>query len=161
MDRLEAGAAFARCGHEWAREHLPDDVDCARLAEVAGQVVARANPAGAPVFAAWRRLPVPDDPKAAALHQMNALRELRMAMHGAAVIAHGVRPLEALMVRAPYMAGIFGWEEPHPDPEPARAAWEQAEAATDRAFGAHLALLDDAGRDDFVRLAADAHAATS
>ena len=80
-------------------------------------------------------------------------------MHGAAVIAAGIAPLEALMVRTPYMAGLFGWDEPHPDPEPARAAWEQAEAATNRAFGAHLAALDDAARKELVRLLADAGSA--
>ena len=123
MSRADAGAAFARCGHEWAREHLPDELDWDRVAELAGEVVARANPAGAPVFAGWRRLPGPDDDdKARALHQLNALRELRMGMHGASVIAAGIAPLEALMVRTPYMAGLFGWDEPHPDPEPARAA---------------------------------------
>ena len=160
MSRADAGAAFARCGHEWAREHLPDELDWNRVAELAGEVVVRANPAGAPVFAGWRRLPVPDDDKARALHQLNALRELRMGMHGASVIAAGIAPLEALMVRTPYMAGLFGWDEPHPDPEPARAAWEQAEAATNRAFGAHLAALDDSARKELVRLLADAQAAT-
>ena len=41
MSRADAGAAFARCGHEWAAEHLPDDLDWGRLADLAGQVVAR------------------------------------------------------------------------------------------------------------------------
>jgi hypothetical protein len=161
MSRAEAGAAFARCGHEWAVANLGDDVDWARLADLAGQVVAGASPAGAPVFAGWRRLDVPADPKARALHQMNGLRELRMAMHGAAVLSSGIAPLDALMVRTPYMAGLFGWDEPHPDPEPSRAAWQQAEAGTNRGFGRHLAGLDEAGRKDLVRLVTDAHAATS
>jgi hypothetical protein len=161
MGRLDAGAAFAACGHAWARDHLPDDVDWARLAELAGAVVAAANPAGAPVFAGWRRLPAPEDPKARALHHCNALRELRLGMHAAAVIAAGIAPREALMVRTPYMAGLFGWEEPHPDVEAVRPRWEQAEAATDRAFGNHLAALDEADRDELVRLLREAHAATS
>jgi hypothetical protein len=59
------------------------------------------------------------------------------------------------------MAGLFGWEEPHPDAEPVRSRWAEAEAATDRAFGRHLALLDEDARKDLVRLLADAHAATS
>jgi hypothetical protein len=161
MSRADAGAAFARCGHEWATEHLPDDIDWARLADLTGEVVAQANPAAAPVFAGWRRLPVPEgDVKARALHQMNALRELRMAMHGAAVVTAGIAPLEALMVRTPYMAGLFGWDEPHPDPEPVRAAWEQAEAATNRGFATHLAALDEGARKELVRLLADAQAAT-
>jgi hypothetical protein len=92
---------------------------------------------------------------------MNCLRELRMAMHGAAVISAGVTPLEALMVRTPYMAGLFGWDEPHPDPEPARPAWNEAEAATNRSFGVHLAAIDEADRKELVRLLGDAQAATT
>jgi hypothetical protein len=153
MSRADAAAAFMRCGHEWARGHLADGLDWTRLGDLASKVVVQASPAGAPVFAGWRRLPVPDEPKARALHQMNALRELRMAMHGAAVLAHDVTPREALMVKTPFMADLFGWAEPHPDPEVARPAWERAEAATNRMFGSHLAVLDEGERDDLVRLA--------
>jgi hypothetical protein len=51
------------------------------------------------------------------------------------------------------MADLFGWTEPHPDPEVARPAWERAEAATNRMFGAHLAVLDGAEREELVGLA--------
>ncbi len=61
---------------------------------------------------------------------MNLLRELKMARHGAAVLSQGLVPVEAMMVAQPYMAPVFGWEEPYPDAEPYRARWEQAEAAT-------------------------------
>jgi len=161
MSRADAATAFMRCGHEWALEHMGDGPDWARLGELAGRVVARANPAGAPVFAGWRQLPVPDDAKARALHQMNGLRELRMAMHGAAVMANDISPREALMVKTPYMADAFGWSEPHPDPDPARPAWERAEAATNRMFGVHLAVLDDDEREELVRLGREALAAAT
>ncbi len=58
--------AFAECGHQWGRDKLPDDVDAARLAELEAKVADAASPAGAPVFAGWRALAAPDDPKAAA-----------------------------------------------------------------------------------------------
>jgi hypothetical protein len=156
MGRTDAAAAFMRCGHEWAAEHLPDGLDWSRLADLAGEVVEQASPAGAPVFAGWRHLPVPDEPKARVLHHLDGLRELRMAMHGAALLAQGVAPRAALMVRSPAMADAFGWAEPHPDPEPVRPAWERAETATNRMFGAHLAVLDDGDLDDFVTLAREA-----
>src|SRR5215203_3481414 len=87
MPRAAAAELFAGCLVSWADAHLGDDVDWARLAELAGRVVDAASVAGAPVFAGWRRMPVPAGPKAAALHQLNGLRELRMARHGAAVTA--------------------------------------------------------------------------
>jgi hypothetical protein len=160
MEPADAAAAFAACGYEWGRANFPDDLDVERLADLAGAVVTAASPAGAPVFAGWRALPPPADAKALALHHMNALRELRMAHHGAAVLTEGLIPIEAMMVATPYMVPVFGWEEPYPDPEPCRERWERAEAATSRALAADLAVLDESERDEFAALCAAAHAAT-
>ena len=33
MSRQEAALLFAAAGHDWADAHLPDDVDCVRLAD--------------------------------------------------------------------------------------------------------------------------------
>ena len=101
---------FAGCLVTWAEAHLGDDVDWPRLAELAGKVVDGASVAGAPVFAGWRALPVPENPKAAALHQLNALRELRMARHGAAVTALGLDVGATVCHATPGMAAIFGWD---------------------------------------------------
>lgn len=140
-----AAEAFAACGADWALAHLPDTMDYARLADLEGKVVAAASAAGAPLFAGWRALPEPDDPKALALHRLNALRELRGAMHGAAVLSEGLSPAQALAVRTPFMAKLFGYGDTElPDPEPYKAAWERAEEGTDRAMARHLAVLDDA-----------------
>jgi hypothetical protein len=156
MDPAEAAAAFAECGYQWGRDKLPDDLDAARLAELAGAVASGASPAGAPVFAGWRAMPVPDDAKARALHQMNLLRELKMAHHGAAVLTQGLVPIEAMMVAQPYMAPVFGWEEPYPDAEPCRERWEQAEAATVAAMATALSVLNAEERGEFAALAAAA-----
>ena len=51
-----------------------------------------------------------DRHKALALHRVNALRELRGALHGAAILATGVTPHGAVARRTPYMLGVFGWE---------------------------------------------------
>ena len=113
----------------WAEAHVPDDLDAARLAELAGQVVAAARPACAAVFAGWRALPVPASPKAAAVHQMNALRELRLGLHGAAVDhrrPHAAR--RPCRCKSPHMVPLFGWPEPA-DVDGVQARWDDAEDA--------------------------------
>ena len=94
----------------------------------------------------------PEEPKALALHRLNALRELRGALHGAAVLTVGLAPVEAIAVRTPAMLSVFGWPEPHPDPKPLHERWALAEARTDRMLGRHLAVLDDAERTQLVEL---------
>lgn len=160
MSRSAAAELFAGCLVTWAGEHLGDDVDWARLAELAGKVVDNASIGGAPVFAGWRALPVPTDPKAAALHQLNALRELRMARHGAAVTAVGLDIGPTVCHASPHMAGIFGWEGAeigHDVP----AKWDEAEALTNRATDHDYAVLDDAEAEEFVALCTAATAAVS
>ena len=124
---------------------------------------AAASPAGAPIFAGWRTLPEPDGgrPKALALHRMNGLRELRMARHGGAVLAAGLSPQEALLVRTPYMAGLFGWAEPYPEVEHCREAWAAAEEATNRAMSPIFEVLDEAERAELVKVADAARTATA
>jgi hypothetical protein len=152
MTPADAAAEFTQVSADWARSHVPADFDAARLAELAGKVIAGASPAGAPLFAGFRALPEPTEPMALAIHRMNALRELRGARHEAAVLVSGIEPLDAVMVKTPYMAGIFGWPEPHPDPTPAKDAWEAAEARTNAMMAAVLAVLDEAELDEFVEL---------
>ncbi len=161
MGRMEAAEAFARCGAAWAREHLADGPDYARLADLCGRVIASSSPAGVPLFAAWSEVTEPEGDKELALHRLNILRELRGGLHGASVIAAGLDPRTAGMVRTPYMAALFGWSEPHPDPEPHRETWERAEAATDLAMGRALSALAEQERHELVDLAAAAKSAAS
>ena len=163
LPRLEAGAEFAAIGHRWAEATLPDDLDLARLAELAGKLVAGASPAGAPLFAGWRARPEPDAdrPKALALHRMNALRELRGALHGAAVLAQGIDLHAAVAFRSPVMTGIFGWAEPHPDGAAVKERWKQAQAGTERAMAPTFEALSAADRAEFVTLANAAQAAVT
>jgi NAD(P)-dependent dehydrogenase (short-subunit alcohol dehydrogenase family) len=157
MPRDQAAELFAGCLVSWAHEHLGDDVDWSRLAELAGRIVTSASVAGAPVFAGWRALPVPAEPKAAALHQLNALRELRMARHGAAVTALALDVGAVVCHASPGMAGIFGWEGTEVGDElPAR--WEEAEALTNRATDRDYAVLSDDEADELVALCAAATA---
>ena len=81
MSRADAGAAFARCGHEWAREHLPDERRTGP-----GWPSSRARSSCGPTRPAPRcsrdgaGSRSPTTTKARALHQLNALPR---AAHGA------------------------------------------------------------------------------
>jgi hypothetical protein len=154
MPRLQAAREWAAAAHAWAIAHLPDEVDWATVAALLGRVVGSAPVAGAPLFAGWRTLDEPDDPKALALHRLDALRELRGALHGAAVLTVGLTPIEAISVRTPTMLAVFGWPEPYPEPKPLHDRWGLAEARTDRMFGRNLAVLDDDERAELVELLA-------
>ncbi|NLV57001.1 MAG: hypothetical protein GXY13_15490 [Acidimicrobiales bacterium] len=161
MSRAQAAAEFAAVGHRWGDAHLTSDAG--RLADLAGTIVAAASVAGAPLFAGWRDLDEPDAgrPGALALHRMNALRELRGALHGAAVLTQGITPVAAVAVRSPYMLGLYGWPEPHPDPATVQADWDAAFAATDVALAEAYGALDAAERAEFVELANAAEAAVA
>jgi len=155
----EAALAFAGCLRAWSQIHLPSTVNYDRLAELTGKVVGAASPAGAPLFAGWLTLPEPEDPKALALHRVYALRELRGAMHGGAILAAGLDPRVALLIKTPFMAAIFGWEEPHPDVCLAKDAWEAAEAATNRAMNRVFAALDTNEQAELIALLDAVHQA--
>jgi hypothetical protein len=151
MSRHEAAVAFAGCLERWS-ERVPEAIDCAQLADLTERIVDAANPAGSPIFAAWRRLAVPDGAAARACHHMNALRELRLSMHGAAVLAQGLRPIEALAYKTPFMAQIFGWDGELPDVSDCGPRWDAAEAATDVAMAHAFDVLDPGERATFAEL---------
>lgn len=160
MTPASAAAAFASCAHTWARAHVPGDLDAARLAALAGAVVEGARVACAPVFAAWRRIEVPDEPVAAAVHQLNALRELRHGLHAACIVASGLSPLQALSLKQPHMAPLFGWAELAETNDELQATWDRAEEATDRAIAHAYEPLTDAERAELAELALALHVAT-
>jgi hypothetical protein len=157
MVRRDAAAAFASCLHAWAQAHLPDEVDYARLAELVGRINDGASPSAAPLFAGWRVVSEPRDPKALALQRLNVLRELRGAVHGAAVLSFGLEPLEAVLIKTPSMAGIFGWVEPFPEVASRHDAWGQAEAATNGIMARAYSVLDAGELSELVDLAGAAH----
>lgn len=158
MPAREAAEEFAGCLHRWSVEHLDDSVDYERLAKLLGQVVVGARAAGAPLFAGWCSLREPAAPEELAMHRLNALRELRGALHACAVLAFGLDPLVALLIKTPFMAKIFGWEEPFPEIDLATECWAQAEAATNRAMGRVFQALDRHEQEDLAALLNAAHA---
>ncbi len=160
MPPAQAAGEFATCCHGWAEEHVPDDLDVARLGDLAGKVVTEARPAGAAVFSGWRALAVPANPKARAVHQMNALRELRGGLHSAAVMASGLTPMQAVSLKSPGMAPLYGWPE-LAEVDGLAATWDGAEANTNRAIAHAYEGLNETERAEFVELAGALHAAAA
>lgn len=155
-----ASAEWAACCAAWGESNLPDVEGLERLDALLSTVVSEASPANASLFAGWRALPMPTTTKARIAHRINALRELRGALHGGALLAAGVSPLEAVAYRAPMMAPMFGW-----DPESVtvdadlKARWHAGEEGTNVAMGAVLGALGDDDRAEFCERLNGLHAA--
>jgi hypothetical protein len=158
MDPRDVSAVFGACAHTWARR-LPDSLDVARLATLAGAVVAGAGAAGAPLFAGWRAMPEPEDPGALALHRLYVLRELRAAVQGTSVLAAGLTPADAVRASDPDRAAVYGWPVDLADPGPTILRWELARNATAHLLAPAFAVLDETQRTDLVDLVTEALAA--
>lgn len=152
MPRRRAAQEWAAVYADWAPRLVPDDRDWKTCAELLGRVSDAALVSAAPIFAGWRDLHEPDDPRGIVLHRLNGLRELRGALHGAAVLTVGLLPMEAIAVQTPGMLKFYGWPTDRIDTEPLHQRWALAEARTDRMFGRCLAVLDDAERGALVEM---------
>jgi hypothetical protein len=144
---------------QWGNERLAGVAGVARLAELAGRVVATADPTGMPLFAAWRAMPVPDDaPAAWAAVALHLLREYRGGAHLLAVRVSGLTPLEAVICGPDGEAAAvtYGWPPPYPPAGPLLRRWLWAEAMTDRITAQAFSVLDAAERVELVDLLAGA-----
>lgn len=152
-DPARAAQEFMACGHTWGRVNLPEQLDAARLAALVRTVVDATGDDLPALFLGWRDAEWPEDERAAALHAVHLLRELRGALHVAAVRDAGLDPHAAVMVNAgSVVAEFFGWSAPHPDTDASRAAWEAAEVATNDGVAAALEVLDEAEQAELVEL---------
>jgi Helix-turn-helix family len=159
-DPADAAAVYADACQSWGRDRIGSADGLDELAPLLDRVVAGASPIGAPLFAGWRAVPLPEDAAGRVMHQLHVLRELRGGLHGCAVLAAGLSPLEALIVNSPDQAALFGWSEPLPDPEPLRGTYADARAATSRLVAVAFELLGDAERDRLCVLLDGVRAAT-
>jgi hypothetical protein len=123
----------------WARATLRDFGGSDQLAELLSRVVESADSAQSPIFAGWRAVGAPTDSAAAIIHHLYALRELRNSLHACAVLAAGLSPGEAVGIRTPWLAEMFGW--PAPTGVGDVSAWEAAERATDVAMSRTFGIL--------------------
>ncbi|MEU6999236.1 hypothetical protein [Nonomuraea sp. NPDC046570] len=155
---------YAEACREWGRRKLGDAAACERIAEVLFPVVRDAPVLGAPLFAGWRAVPLPEDAPGRAAQLMHVLRELRGGLHAVAVLAEGLDPLEAALTvdhggtpfgQAPgaVMAKFLQWPEPFPVPGPeAFERRRRAEERTDDLMAPVLARLDETESDELIEL---------
>lgn len=120
--------------YKWAEQTLHDDLQLSRLAELLTVVVDTASSAQAPLFAGWRAHRPPESPASSVLHQLYALRELRNALHAGAILSAGLTPLEAVTIRTPWIAQMYGWPTPSESTAPT-TRWIEAEEATNVGMG--------------------------
>lgn len=155
----EHSLRYARACHDWGRRCLADFAPAGRLAELLEHVVDRADVPGAPLFAGWRAAPRPDDAPARVAQLAQLLREHRGGLHLAAVLATGLRPVEAILTRddGPRRAGFLGWAPPHPPiGADVRARRAEAEILTDRLAASAYTVLRPARRAELARLLREA-----
>ncbi|WP_226899218.1 SCO6745 family protein [Nonomuraea phyllanthi] len=160
----QAVELYAEVCRAWGRRKLGGYDGCARIAELLQPVVERASPVGAPLFAGWRAVPLADDPPARAVQLMHVVRELRGALHGNAVVAAGLHPLEATLatghdatpfgeVTGEGIARFFQWPEPYATPGPDVVARRAAvEETTDDLMAPVFSVLDDSETDELIGL---------
>jgi hypothetical protein len=157
----DASEAYAEACREWGRTNIGTAEGLPRLCELAERVVAAADPAGLPLFAGWRALPLPDDAPGRAAQVLNVLREHRGGLHALAVRACGVSPLEAVVANGSAdNARFFGWPEPYPVPgEEIVGRLERAEALTDELAATAYEALDAPEREELATLCGGVKAA--
>ena len=145
-----AGARMFEATGLWGRDHLPG-VSLDRFVELADTLVDGADPAGLPLFAAWRAMPRADDVPGHAAQLFQILREWRGANHVVATTAVGLSPMEAILTNeGEGQAKFLGWSEPFPDVSAIKGLHDEAEDMTDRLCAKQFdALLSPAERGEF------------
>lgn len=150
---ITVASAYADALQTWGRDRLAGAESLDELASMLDRIVAGASPVSASLFAGWRAMPLPDDAPARVMQQIHVLRELRGGLHGVAILAEGLSPMEAMVVHATSVAAsLFGWPEPHPDPDSLRYRYAAARALTERLVAPAYECLTDVERDRLVEL---------
>ncbi|GGL45773.1 SCO6745 family protein [Nocardia jinanensis] len=167
MPAAKAAHRYALACQDFGRRKLGAFEEAARLAELLETVVAAADPAGLPLFAGWRAVPLPGDAPGRVMQLTYVLRELRGGLHLLAVRAAGITPLQAVLISGsplndgPGQARWYGWPEPFEETtDEIRNAWQRAESNTDELIAPAFAALGETAGADLARLVAAAHTAT-
>lgn len=147
---------------EFGRKYLGGYGGAARFAELGEKVVAATPPAGLPMFAGWRAMPLAGqgntDAPARAFQVMHVLRELRGDVHFNALSLSGVSPVEAHMLgHDETYTRMFGWPEPFADGVGKRERYTEVDELTNRRMTEIFqAALSDAEIAEFAELATGA-----
>lgn len=144
---------------------LPDE-EVTRLGELLDRVAVGADAAGAPLFAGWRAVPLPEPGRARVGQLCHVLREHRGGMHAIAVLAAGMAPLTAMVTdehpptalgTGAQIAGFFGWPVPLPEPtDDDRARRVDVEERTDALTAPAYDVLTSDEADELAALLAHA-----
>ena len=155
-----AAARYAAVAHDFGRRKLADFAESARLAELLQAIVDGGDVVGAPLFAGWRAMRLPEDDRARVIQLAHVVRELRGGLHIVAVLASGISPLEAVVSGTSAVlrdgapnAEFFGWARPYPEvTEEIRRRRTEAERLTDELIAPAFAALDKTEGDELVAL---------
>lgn len=163
LPAADAARLYAQVCHAHARRKLAGlpEADAERLAELLGVVCGTAEVVGVPLFAGWRAMPLPDDPRSRAMQLAHVVRELRGGLHLVSVLASGLSPLEAVLGRTSQVlipggeanAEFFGWPRPYPElTDEARETRARAEELTGALVEPAFAALSQAEQAELVAL---------
>jgi Helix-turn-helix family len=144
----DAARAYNEACHDHGRAILDGVEGLEGFCDAAEAVIGSVHPAGLALYAGWSAEPLPDDVPARAMQLAAVLRELRGGVHLLAVVAAGLTPALAHLVKRPDDYATFGYADPPPDvSDDDRAAHVAAESLTDEIMARHYAVLDEAGCD--------------
>jgi hypothetical protein len=158
MSVEDARVGYSGACHAWGIARYDRFDEPARLCELLEWIVDGTDVAGLPLYAGWRAVQLPDDPRARLAQLMHLLREHRGGMHLLAVVASGLTPLQAVLSGPGGVgnASFFGWEEPFEDVSGHALARSEAEALTDRLVSPAYDVLGHDERVEMLSLLQDA-----
>jgi len=117
----------------WGRDHLTGQSGLDRIAELGEKVIEAAPTDELPLFAGWKAVPRASDAPARAMQVLFVLRELRGAIHFAALNASGLTPVEAHLInKGEQYCQMFGWSEPFPDVSHLKGRRDEVEEITNQ-----------------------------
>jgi hypothetical protein len=150
MAPREAARAYLACADHFGTEKL-DGLDVLdAFNDAAETVVAAVDRSALPLFAGIAAEPLPEHPAARAYRNVCILRELRGSVHLLTIVASGLAPSVAHVIRRPDDVTSFGWESVPEISDDDRARLAVVDELTDRLLVPSIEVLTDAQREALV-----------
>ena len=148
----DAARAFTECCWEYGRRTFSEVSGLDAFCAAAGAVNDAAQVPGLSLYAGIKSEPLADDLPARAMQLVSVLRELRGSAHLLSVVAKGLDPKVAHLIKRPDMVEMFGWRtEDLPEPTARdRELVAEAEALTDSLVKPAFSVLDESGAEDLL-----------